>query len=423
MHICIVIDSMYGGGAEFSCLLYARALIERGHKVDLVLVEFHGQRIADIPNAASLFTLDYQFRRKKDELSLISLDEVRWIRPQSTISSFIRYIKALRIPKSGRLKPRLRHFLWSTAMAQYIDSEQPDLIYANLFHAGAISILGRTMASKKVPIVWAARNHTQSVLNQENFRQYCSLAPFADAIQANSMGVAQSEQSIVPLNENKVVTVYNPVNPNIAKLAAQTPDQLTEWFSCQSNSDSETPDKTYLILAVGRLVKQKNFSMLIHAFSEVVKSTNARLAILGEGPERHSLETEARSLRIEKHLLMPGWVPNPYAYMSRSDLFVLSSNHEGFPNALVEALACGCPVVSTDCPHGPSEILENGKWGILTPVDNYIAMSKAIIRSLNQKPNRQKLQERVTEFSVAGSVDKLEDLFQNVISDYNAKNP
>ena len=415
MHICIVIDSMHGGGTESSCLTYIQALLEKGHKIDLILLDFHGQRLIDLPESVSLFVLDRNFQKKRSTPCSIPVERIHWVKPPLTFGSFVQYWKALKSPDSGRLPFRKRQFFWTTAIADYMDREQPQIIYANLFHSGAVSVLGRRVSSTKIPIIWTVRNHSQSELNSKNFRQYCELIPHADAIHANSEGVAANEQKLLPVNEKKIITIYNPINPKIYDLASEPPSELTPWFASDDDRNSHNANRVYLVLAVGRLVKQKNFTMLVRAISEARKKKNIKLLILGEGPERQAIEREAQSVGIEKHLSMPGWLPNPYSYMKRADLFVLSSNHEGFPNALVEALACGCPVLSTDCPHGPREILENGLWGQLTPIDDHITMCNAINDTLNQKSDSEKLRNRASTFTVESSVRRLDFLFQETV--------
>ena len=122
--------------------------------------------------------------------------------------------------------------------------------------------------------------------------------------------------------------------------------------------------------------------MLIRAFAEVISQLDARLILLGDGPQRKIICELINNLSIEETVSMPGWVDNPYSFMANADLFVLSSSWEGLANVLLEALTCGCPVVSTDCPSGPSEILEDGRWGRLVPVNDQTALAKAIIATL-----------------------------------------
>ena len=154
----------------------------------------------------------------------------------------------------------------------------------------------------------------------------------------------------------RITPIYNPTfTPDIARRAEAAPAH--PWFG-----DDGAP----VILGAGRLAPQKDFPTLIEAFRRVSAARPCRLVILGEGRLRPQLEGQVRALGLEDRVSLPGWAENPYAFMSRAALFVLSSRHEGFPGVLIEALACGCPAASTDCPAGPSEILEDA--GLLAPV-------------------------------------------------------
>lgn len=144
---------------------------------------------------------------------------------------------------------------------------------------------------------------------------------------------------------------------------------------------------------------QKNYTTLIKAFALVKKEVDARLVILGDGEERKKLELLVNELGINDSVSMPGFVDNPYAYMSRADVFVLPSLWEGFPNVLVEAMACNTPVIATDCPGGSAEILDNGKWGVLVINNNIDNLSEAIKKSLVVSKSINPV-ERILDFSL-----------------------
>jgi len=166
--------------------------------------------------------------------------------------------------------------------------------------------------------------------------------------------------------------IYNPVvSPELYEKADAPLEH--PWF--RSNQPP-------VILGVGRHYPQKGFDTLLRAFARVRQETPARLVILGEGPERPNLERLASELGVAADVDMPGFDPNPFRYMKRAGVFVLSSRYEGLPNVLIQAMACGCPVVSTDCPNGPAEILDGGRYGALVPVDDVEAMARAIVRAL-----------------------------------------
>lgn len=177
----------------------------------------------------------------------------------------------------------------------------------------------------------------------------------------------------------RIQVIYNPIVTPELRTKAQAPLEHP-WFGA-----GEPP----VILAAGPLTAQKDFLTLVRAFALVRQRRAARLLILGEGEEWRALEALAERLGLEKDVSLPGFVANPYPYMTRASLFVLSSRWEGLPGVLIEALYCGLPLISTDCPSGPREILADGRYGQLVPVGDAMALARAIERSLNdQKPGR-----------------------------------
>ena len=165
-----------------------------------------------------------------------------------------------------------------------------------------------------------------------------------------------------------------------------------------------------VILAAGRLVEVKDFSSLLAAFALLVACRPARLIVLGQGRLRARLTSEAEALGVADLVDFPGFVRNPYAFMAKASLFVLSSRSEGLSNVLVEALACGCPIVSTDCPFGPGEILEDGRWGDLVPVGDVKVLSETMGRALDRPPPREALRQRAAAFGVEPAVTRYEEL-------------
>jgi glycosyltransferase involved in cell wall biosynthesis len=218
----------------------------------------------------------------------------------------------------------------------------------------------------------------------------------ADAIIAVSNGVADDLAITAGLPRGAIDTVYNPVvTPGLAvRAAAPAPHPWLE--------DDGSP----VIVAAGRLVPQKNFTLLLNAFARLREQRAVRLIILGEGPERPRLEVLAHTLGVSGDVALPGFVDNPYAAFSRAALFVLSSDYEGLGNVLIEALACGCPVVSTDCPSGPTEILQGGRFGELVPVDDIEALTAAMTRTLDAPLPAETLRQRGGEFSLERSAKR-----------------
>ena len=199
------------------------------------------------------------------------------------------------------------------------------------------------------------------------------LYPRADAVVAVSKGVAQDLLNLMPQLKPKLTVIYNPVIDAAFYAKADAPLEHP-WFQ---------PHQPPVVLAAGRLVALKGYDTLLRAFARVRQETFARLVILGEGPESPNLERLAAELGVAADMDMPGFDPNPFRYMKRAGVFVLSSRYEGLPNVLIQAMACGCPVVSTDCPNGPAEILDGGRYGPLVPVDDVEAMAQAIVRALS----------------------------------------
>jgi glycosyltransferase involved in cell wall biosynthesis len=194
------------------------------------------------------------------------------------------------------------------------------------------------------------------------------LYSYADLVVAVSSGVKDDLKKFTKLPENKIKVIYNPVITQDIFIKAKEPFDHP-WFA---------EDCPPVILGVGRLTKEKDFPTLLKAFVLVRKEIDSRLVILGEGEERKNLEKLAKELGIEEFLWMPGFVDNPYKFMSKASVFVLSSIYEGLPTVLIEALALGCQVVSTDCKSGPREILDDGKSGKLVPAGNYKELAHAI---------------------------------------------
>src|SRR5205807_1946109 len=170
-----------------------------------------------------------------------------------------------------------------------------------------------------------------------------------------------------------------------------------------------------VLVAVGRLRMQKDFPTLIKAFALVRKVRLARLVIIGEGRQGANLQRLIETLGLKDDVALAGYMENPFAWMARASLYVLSSVWEGLPGVLIEALACGCPVVSTNCPSGPSEILDAGAYGRLVPCRDPEAMAEAILSTLDQPCDRQSLRNRAQAFSVEAAAERYAALIENCL--------
>jgi glycosyltransferase involved in cell wall biosynthesis len=229
----------------------------------------------------------------------------------------------------------------------------------------------------------------------------------ADSIVCVSRGVAD-DISMVIGKLPTIKVIYNPV-VDVEKIKKLIDEPLEYPIG------NELP----IVLAVGRLTKAKDYPTMLKAFSLVLEEVSANLLIIGEGEERGKIEKTISDLDISKNVFLIGLQKNPFKYMAKADIFVLSSMLEGFPNVLVEAMACGTPVVSTDCQSGPNEIIQDGKNGFLVPVGDEKKLSEAIIKLLRNKEVRnefsKKGRERAQYFSAAKSVEEFENLFKEII--------
>lgn len=215
------------------------------------------------------------------------------------------------------------------------------------------------------------------------------------AIVAVSKGVADDFLRRFNIETKRVKVIYNPTYNPEQYINSDTPTKLKEFS-----------DNKPIIIGVGRLTEQKNFELLIKAFSKVEKKIDSRLVILGEGELRDSLNKIIVTLSIKDKVLMPGFVDNPIDYIMNSDVFVLPSLYEGFGNVLVEALGTGISVVSTNCLSGPAEILNKGEFGTLVPVNDVNAMAHAIMIKLETPDEKEKNKVRASDFSISKIADQ-----------------
>jgi glycosyltransferase involved in cell wall biosynthesis len=217
----------------------------------------------------------------------------------------------------------------------------------------------------------------------------------ADKIVTVSQEMTRDLVTMTGLPVSSFETIYNPTITEEVILKAQ--EQIDHpWFR------EDVP----VLLGAGRLTEQKDFPTLIRAFALIQAQRPVRLMILGEGQARASLEALIASLNLTHAVVLPGFTNNPYTYMARASVFVLSSKFEGLPNALIEALALGTPVVATNCPTGPNEILEGGTYGPLVPVGDEVALAKSILHVLDQPLPRSYLSARGRSFSLEVATQK-----------------
>ena len=320
------------GGTERVMLNLARGFIDRCLQVDLVLSRGEDVFLKSIPPTAKV--LDFNDKRVLHSIPKL-VRYLRRTRPAAILSASDHVnLVAIAAHRWARVPTRLVVSVHTTLSAATKDARQPK--------ERMIPTLARWLYPRSHRVVCVSR------------------------------GVANDLIRLCRLPAEKVEVIYNPVvTPDLIAQSLEPVDH--PWLTSR-----DVP----VILSVGRLKAPKDFATLIRAFARVRQHYDARLIILGEGEDRPALEQLVANLGLKDWIAMPGFVDNPYAWMRRADVFVLSSYWEGFGVVLVEAMACGTPVVATDCPSGPREILENGKWGKLVPVSDEMAMAEAICETL-----------------------------------------
>jgi glycosyltransferase involved in cell wall biosynthesis len=281
--------------------------------------------------------------------------------------------------------------------------ERPDVLLSAANHVHLTALFAVRASCAPVRLVLRVSNHlTQSHLGVTGRARPHRLElarrvyGWADAAVAVSQGIAADLVEHTKLEPDNVTAVVNPTFTADIERAATAPLEHP-WLA---------PDAPPLLLAAGRLAPAKDFPTLLRAFALVRANRPAHLVILGEGGKRASLEALAVELGVASSVELHGFVDNPFAWMARARLFVLSSAWEGSPGVLVEALACGCPVVSTDCPSGPAEILVGGVHGTLVPVGDHAALADAILTALDARIEREPLRARARDFDVDRAVDR-----------------
>ena len=269
-------------------------------------------------------------------------------------------------------------------LIRYLKKRHPVSLLAFQDHAGVAAILARAVSGIDTRIVPSVHIAWSCLLERCGFKQRLlgGVLRFAyrhaDAVVAVSHGAAADMVSAVGVDASNVRVIYNPVvSPELFAKSAQAVDH--PWFKA---------DEPPVVVGIGRLERQKNFPLLLRAFGHVRTQLPIRLLILGEGRERSVLEALVHYLGLQQDVWMPGFVANPYPYLRRAAMFVLSSDFEGLPTALTEALALGVPAIATNCKTGPAEILQDGRYGLLVPVGDVEALGAAMLATLRGPTSR-----------------------------------
>lgn len=359
--ISILLPDLRGGGAERVAANLANDFVRRGYAVDMVLLSATGEFLADL----------------RPEITVVDLQAKRL---RSSLLPLLRYLRRAR----------------------------PDGLLACMWPLTVIALWSRALASVRTRVVvaehttWSRAKIVRSAMVRWHARATMRLSfPHADGVVAVSQGAADDLCRFARIDRNAISVIYNPV---VGEAMPPATEQFApaDWWSGSHRR----------VLAVGTLKGVKDYGTLLTAFAKLREQVDARLLILGEGECRIALEAQARQLCIEDSVFMPGFVKDLLPYYQHADLHVLSSTGEGLPTVIIEALAAGTPVVSTDCPSGPREILCDGKYGRLVPVGDAEALAAAMADSLSATHDREALKARAQDFSIDKAADRyLELLF------------
>lgn len=352
-HVGIFTSSLRGGGAERVITTLANEFAARGVRTDLLLARAEGPYLTKVDPVVRL--VDFGVRR-----------------PMFAVG----------------------------ALAGYLRRERPSALLSALTHSNLVAVAARVLSRAPVRHVVSQRNDAS--IRPYLFKEAKELPNFwllgpgyrrSDGVIAVSKGVAESLVRHHGIPPDLIDVVYNPVVIPAPAFDSEAPHP---WMATK-----EPP----VILGAGEFIPQKGFDTLVEAFYAVRQERPVRLVILGEGKLRPELEQLVGRMGLEDDVLLPGFVMDPWSWMRYAAVFTLSSRWEGLPGVLLEAMACGTPVVSTDCPSGPSEILEDGKWGRLVSVDDSAEIARAILATLDDDTHPAVV-ERAADFDLRTTADQ-----------------
>lgn len=390
-------------GAEYAAVNVAKGLADRGHEVDFLVEDEEGWLLDELAAHAPPIRI-VNLRAGSAPL------RGRLAQAAALARAFVPTPHALHGARGWAL-PLLRVVSDDDppllALQRYLRSQRPAAVISFLSYPNLVLLLASLLGRGGVRFLVSVQNHLSTAAARSRSRWVRStphlmrrFARHADAIVAASAGVASDLQQLGGVPPERIQVIYNPVfHGGIEALAREPVDH--PWLQ-----GGGPP----VVLGVGKLKPQKDFPTLLRAFQQLRRQRPARLVILGEGDEEPALRDLAKQLGVDEHVDFAGYVRNPFPFYARAAVFALSSAWEGFGNVLVEALACGCPIVSTDCPSGPAEILDGGRYGRLVPVGDADAICAAIGATLDAPPPRGDLIERARAFSFDEAARRYEEL-------------
>lgn len=354
MKIAVVTPLFAIAGVPLAQLRFARALAARGHEVDLVIGRI-GEEY-QLPPAPEVNVLDLGRRHVRDMV--------------------------------GPLR-------------RYLRTRQPDVVFSAEDHLNAVVLVAAIAARSRAKISGSSRVTPFDTYSNERFSKRWVLKQLmravmwrADALTCVSRDMVEQYRQV--FHDPPHVCVYNIVDDARSRERMREPLEH-DWFV-----RGEAP----LLVAAGRLAHWKGFSDLIDAVKLLAARRRVRLLILGDGPLRAELQSQIERLGLTDQVRLEGYVENPLKYFARADVFVLSSHVEGLPNVLVEAMMCGRTPVSTDCPTGPREVLQDGRYGYLVPMRDAAAMAAAIERALDAPIPPERLAEAIRPFEESAVIDR-----------------
>lgn len=330
-HIALVLPDLRFGGGQRVFLELARQFVASGHSVDVVSLTGDGELVAEVPNAVG-------------------------------------YKPLLKGQAHGGIRLALKAL---PALTRYFRDARPDLILSSMTGTNLLTVLARGCAGRQGRLALreaASLSNTGSRMTRWLMQR---LYPRADAVLAVSTGVAKDLERL-GLDPSLIHIIHNPVDAERVRALAVPVEPLPSFC--------DTP----YIISIGRLTIQKDHGTLLRAYAASALRHTHRLIVIGEGGQRQALAELAGKLDIEDRVELAGSFVNPYPILARAALHVLSSRWEGYPNVLLEALGLDIPVVATDCPAGPRELLQDGRYGRLAPIGDHLALARAMDDELRE---------------------------------------
>ena len=355
-HVAVLLPDLGGGGAERVALASVTDLVAAGHRVDLLLMRRQGELLPLLPA----------------EVRVVDLAAPRIL---------------------AALRPLVR----------YLRTERPDALHAVMWPVTVIAVLAhrlvrsraRLMVSDQVTLSKQMTSPRQRAALRWTTRLFY---PRAEVRVTCSAVAADDLAALAGIDRGSIDVIHNPISPP-ARIEA-TPEVEALWGVGRGER----------LINAGSLKEQKNHALLLRAFAKLSDRPGARLMILGEGHLRGALEAEAERLGIADRLILPGFALDPWPYYASADLFVLSSDYEGFPLVLAEAMQAGLRIVSTDCVSGPAELLDGGQFGRLVPCGNAEALAAAMDEALTEPPQSERQRHRAEAMAGRAQIARYREL-------------